>query len=138
MSKAHALLVASLGEGWGLTVTEANAMGTPAIVYDVKGLRDSVRHSQTGLIAAENTPKGLAEAMHCFLSEPELQNRLTQGAWEWSHEFSWDNAAFIALQQLANFKEIEVAPIIFKVPPISDRGTNGELSVSERITVLNG
>ena len=69
MSRAHALLVASLGEGWGLTVTEANAMGTPAIVYDVKGLRDSVRHNETGLITSENTPQGLAELMQQFLAD---------------------------------------------------------------------
>ena len=31
----------SIREGWGLNVIEANAMGTPAIVYPVGGLVDS-------------------------------------------------------------------------------------------------
>ena len=34
LRKAHLLFVASVREGWGLVVTEANAMGTPAIAYD--------------------------------------------------------------------------------------------------------
>jgi glycosyltransferase involved in cell wall biosynthesis len=41
--RAHALVVTSVREGWGMVVSEAAAMGTPAIAYDVPGLRDSVR-----------------------------------------------------------------------------------------------
>ncbi len=37
-------------EGWGLTVTEANACGTPAIASDVPGLRDAVQDGKTGLL----------------------------------------------------------------------------------------
>jgi glycosyltransferase involved in cell wall biosynthesis len=29
-------------KGWGLVVTEANAMGTPVDGYDIPGLRDSI------------------------------------------------------------------------------------------------
>src|SRR5207245_2730551 len=50
MSEAHALVMASAREGWGLVVTECNACGTPAVVYDVPGLRDSVRDMETGLV----------------------------------------------------------------------------------------
>jgi glycosyltransferase involved in cell wall biosynthesis len=39
MQAASVLVVTSVKEGWGLIVTEANSMGTPAIVYDVDGLR---------------------------------------------------------------------------------------------------
>jgi glycosyltransferase involved in cell wall biosynthesis len=42
MSAAHVLLITSLREGWGLVVTEANIAGTPAVGYDVPGLRDSI------------------------------------------------------------------------------------------------
>jgi glycosyltransferase involved in cell wall biosynthesis len=42
MARAHALLVTSVREGWGLVVTEAGAMGTSTVAYDVAGLRDSV------------------------------------------------------------------------------------------------
>ena len=45
LSRAHAVVVTSVREGWGLVVTEAAAVGTPAIGYDVAGLRDSLRAS---------------------------------------------------------------------------------------------
>ncbi len=50
MQKSHLITVTSLKEGWGLIVTEANSQGTPAVVYDVDGLRDAVRHNKTGLV----------------------------------------------------------------------------------------
>src|SRR5207249_969771 len=50
MAEAHALVMASVREGWGLVVSEANACGTPAIVYNVRGLCDSVRNEVTGLV----------------------------------------------------------------------------------------
>ena len=33
----------SHGEGWGLCVLEAAALGVPTVAYDVDGLRDAVR-----------------------------------------------------------------------------------------------
>lgn len=38
-------------EGWGLVITEAAARGTPAIGFDVPGLRDSVQDGVTGVLA---------------------------------------------------------------------------------------
>src|SRR5258706_3502435 len=40
LSRAHILLHASVKEGWGLVVLEAASVGTPAVVYNVHGLRD--------------------------------------------------------------------------------------------------
>jgi glycosyltransferase involved in cell wall biosynthesis len=93
LRRAHAHVIASIGEGWCLTVTEGNAMGTPAIVYDVKGLRDSVQHNQTGLVSCANTPESLAASMCEFLETPGMAARLTEACWRWSHTFSWESAA---------------------------------------------
>lgn len=57
MSRAHALLVTSVREGWGLVVTEAASVGTPSIGYDVPGLRDSIPAS--GGILVDATPRSL-------------------------------------------------------------------------------
>ena len=40
LGKAHIILIPAVREGWGLVVTESNAMGTPAVAYNVPGLRD--------------------------------------------------------------------------------------------------
>jgi glycosyltransferase involved in cell wall biosynthesis len=45
MSRAHAVLVPGGREGWGLVVTEANALGTPAVGYNVHGLREKHSHN---------------------------------------------------------------------------------------------
>lgn len=92
MAQAHALLVTSVREGWGLVVTEANASGTPAIVYDVPGLRDSVRHDSTGLVVPARA-RSLADAMIRLTSDPELYDRLAAGGRRWSETFSFDESA---------------------------------------------
>ncbi|NGO73672.1 glycosyltransferase family 4 protein [Streptomyces boncukensis] len=51
LCRSWMLLHPSLVEGWGLVVTEAAARGTPAIGFDIPGLRDSVEDGVTGLLA---------------------------------------------------------------------------------------
>lgn len=61
LARAHCLVATSVREGWGLTVTEAAQVGTPAVAYDVGGLRDSVSASG-GLLVAPR-PEALADAL---------------------------------------------------------------------------
>jgi glycosyltransferase involved in cell wall biosynthesis len=92
MTEAHVLLMTSVREGWGLVVTEANACGTPAIVYDVPGLRDSVRNGETGLVVPPR-PEELTAAMIRLTSDPELYGRLSIEGNRWSSTFSNDEPA---------------------------------------------
>jgi glycosyltransferase involved in cell wall biosynthesis len=50
MCSAWMLLHPALVEGWGIVIAEAAIRGTPAIGFDVPGLRDSVVNGQTGLL----------------------------------------------------------------------------------------
>jgi len=93
MQKCHAILVTSVKEGWGLIVTKAASQGTPAVVYDVDGLRDSVRPGVTGLIAAANTPGALAVSIEELLSDPERYQHLRQAGLEWSRSLTFDHSA---------------------------------------------
>jgi glycosyltransferase involved in cell wall biosynthesis len=43
----------SQGEGWGLCVLEAAALGVPTVAYDVEGLRDAVRDGETGWLVRD-------------------------------------------------------------------------------------
>lgn len=87
----HLLLATSVKEGWGIVVTEANSRGTPAIVYDVDGLRDSVKNGETGIVCAKNTPECLAENILKLLGDVAYE-KLRRNAWEWSKEITFDNA----------------------------------------------
>jgi len=90
--KAKLLLVAGVREGWGMTVTEANASGIPAIGYNIPGIRDAIIDGKTGLLSDPN-PILMAEKIIEVLECPNLYNRLTINALEYSKRFSWDVSA---------------------------------------------
>jgi glycosyltransferase involved in cell wall biosynthesis len=50
LCSAWMLLHPALIEGWGIVIAEAAIRGTPAIGFDVPGLRDSVVNGRTGLL----------------------------------------------------------------------------------------
>jgi glycosyltransferase involved in cell wall biosynthesis len=54
MSEARILLHPASWEGWGLVITEAAVRGTPAIGFDVAGVRDAIVDSETGLLATDS------------------------------------------------------------------------------------
>ena len=93
MRRAHILVVPAVREGWGIVVIEANAMGTPAIGYDVPGLRDSIKNGKTGFLLRQQNSEGLADAVIKILKNNELRKTLGKGALEWSRKFSWDRSA---------------------------------------------
>jgi glycosyltransferase involved in cell wall biosynthesis len=93
LSKAHLALVPAVREGWGLVVAESNAMGTPVIAYNVPGLRDSVKHGETGILVKNNSPKDLADAALYLLKDSTLLAKYSANALEYSRQFNWDNTA---------------------------------------------
>jgi glycosyltransferase involved in cell wall biosynthesis len=98
-SRASLIVMASVREGWGLVVTEANILGTPAVVYDRPGLRDSTIHERTGLVTAPD-PASLARGIIRALSAPGLYERLRAGAIEWADGFTWERASLAFEQAL--------------------------------------
>ena len=66
LARAHVLVATAVREGWGLTVSEAAACGTPSIGYAVPGLVDSIPASGGALV--EPTPAALADALAQFFS----------------------------------------------------------------------
>lgn len=90
LADAFLLLHASIREGWGLNVIEANAMGTPAVVYPVAGLVDSTLHDETGIITQRESPRDLASAVRALANDPEKYQRLRQAAWVRAKEHVWE------------------------------------------------
>jgi len=93
LSRAHLLVFPSVMEGWGLTVIEANACGTPVIAFNVPGLRDSIINGETGLLVPYGDVKALANAIIKVLSEDELRAKLSKNAIKWAEKFSWEKTA---------------------------------------------
>ena len=90
LSRAHIILVPAVREGWGLIVTEANAMGTPAIGYDVHGLRDSIRHDETGITISERSPRAMAQQAILLLRDSNRLSKYSRNALQFSKQFNWD------------------------------------------------
>ena len=84
---------ASEKEGWGLTVLEAAACGTPAVGTDVPGLRDAVRDGETGLLVPLGDAAAMAAAIGRLLEDQALRDRLGAGALHWAARFTWDAVA---------------------------------------------
>ncbi|HUI63552.1 MAG TPA: glycosyltransferase, partial [Bacteroidota bacterium] len=80
-------------EGWGLTVVEANACGTPAIAADVPGLRDAVKDEETGLLYPYGDIAALSQKILWLLKHPDDRRRLIANALLWAATFDWEHAA---------------------------------------------
>jgi len=83
----------SAKEGWGITVMEAAACGTPSLASDRPGLRDSVRHEQTGYLVPHGDSDALAARMLALAEDPSAVARLGRAARLQAEATSWDAAA---------------------------------------------
>lgn len=92
MSRAHLITVTSIKEGWGLIVTEAGFYGTPAIVYNVDGLRDSVIHNKTGIICRNNSPEDLAHQILALINNKKRYKIMQKNVMSYSKTFTFDLA----------------------------------------------
>ena len=92
MARAHCLLVPSVREGWGLVVIEAGSVGTPAVGYDVPGLRDSIRNGETGRLAPAGDQQTLARVA-VELVDSARYDEVCQAATAWAARFSWQKTA---------------------------------------------
>ena len=93
LSESWAAIQPSLIEGWGITVIEANAAGTPVIASRVSGLQDSVVNGETGMLVEKGNVKQFATAMQVIVSDTAMRERLSQNAVRWSQNFDWDKSA---------------------------------------------
>jgi glycosyltransferase involved in cell wall biosynthesis/O-antigen/teichoic acid export membrane protein len=93
MARAHCLLVPSVREGWGLVVIEAASVGTPAVGYDVSGIRDSVRDGATGLLATDGVSRALADRAVSLVKDGLAYEAIRREAMAWASEFSWELTA---------------------------------------------
>lgn len=80
---ADLLVLPSRGETYGMVLTEALARGIPVVVSDVGGVREALGDGATpGLLVPPDDPVALAAALHRWLTEPGLRERLRVAAAE--------------------------------------------------------
>jgi len=93
LAESRVCVCPSSKEGWGLTVIESNALGTPNVCSDVPGLRDSVRHGKTGFLVQEGDEEAFAARVEEVLRDDEVALRMSNAATRWAQRFRWEEAA---------------------------------------------
>jgi len=89
--RAWLVASASVAEGWGMTLTEAAACGTPSVATDIAGHRDSVAPGLSGLLAPDL--RTLASSIADVLSDGSLRQRLSEGSLAHAATFTWSATA---------------------------------------------
>lgn len=100
LQECHVVVNPSVKEGWGLTIIEANACGTPTVAADVPGLRDSVKNGKTGLLYPYGKIEKCAEHVVKFLTDEPFRSEISKNAVDWAATFHWDNAADATLKYI--------------------------------------
>lgn len=89
----------SVREGWGMTLTEAAACGTPTVATDISGHADAVARDRSGLL--RSTDDELVEAITQVMTDDELRSRLQAGALARADELTWERTAQANFEVLA-------------------------------------
>lgn len=101
LRSAWANVFPSPKEGWGITVIEAAACGTPSIASDSPGLRDSVQDGRSGWLVPHGDVESLAARMLALAEAPQLVEHAGQAARAFASGLSWDAAALSTEAHLA-------------------------------------
>jgi glycosyltransferase involved in cell wall biosynthesis len=105
MRAAWANIFPSPKEGWGITVMEAGACGTPSLASASPGLRDSVWHGETGFLVPHGDAGALAARMVELADSPFLVSRLGERARRLAESLTWERTAAATERHLQDIIE---------------------------------
>jgi glycosyltransferase involved in cell wall biosynthesis len=112
--RAWVLALPSLKEGWGLVIGEAGMHATPAVAYrSAGGTRESIEDGHSGLLV--DTQEEFTDALRRVLTDQQLRRRLSAGALEVSHRFTWT-------QSQLSFAEVVAANLQGRIVDADDPG----------------
>ena len=100
LRSAWAVVFPSPKEGWGISNVEAAACGTPAVASDSPGLRETVRHGETGFLVPHGDAAALAERLVALSRDQALVERLGTAARAFAVPLTWGRAALATAAQL--------------------------------------
>ncbi len=77
-------------EGWGISIIEANACGTPCIGYNVPGIKEAIKHGYSGFVVEDFD--GLILGIKSILKDTNLRNTLSNQAVLLANRYSWTSS----------------------------------------------
>jgi glycosyltransferase involved in cell wall biosynthesis len=97
--RAWVLAASSAHEGWGMTITEAAACGTPAVATRIAGHADAILDGTTGVLVDDAAAFG--SALGRVLGDDDLRGRMAREAQAYAAQFTWGATACGTLEVLA-------------------------------------
>jgi glycosyltransferase involved in cell wall biosynthesis len=100
MASAHAVLMPSRFESFGIVAIEAQAVGVPLVAFDVGPLRE-ITGGAGALLVRPFDVDAYAGQIATLVTRPELRAQLGESGRSWARRYDWDE---IALQQEAHYE----------------------------------
>ena len=97
--RAWILAASSAHEGWGMTITEAAACGTPAVATRIAGHVDAILDATTGVLVDDAAAFGAA--LDRLLGDDDVRGRMAREARAHAARFTWGATACGTLEVLA-------------------------------------
>lgn len=98
---ADVVVFPSRSESFGLVAAEAQACGIPVVAARAGGLVHAVSDRTSGILVDGWDPTDYAAALLEVLTDPDVAQRLGDGAVEFARQFSWDATATRLLELYA-------------------------------------
>ena len=99
---AYVFTIASTTETFGIVTIEALASGVPVVAVKAPGATDILTDGMDGLLVDDDVEK-IANALEKIIKEPELREKLSQGALKTSEKYSIDT---ISERMLNLYREV--------------------------------
>jgi len=99
--RAWLVTSASAREGWGMSITEAAACGTPAVVTRIPGHIDAVVDGETGVLVDRDDEAGLGDAIGELIADDDRRARYSAAALLRAADYSWEATAAGIMRVLA-------------------------------------
>ncbi|AWR97471.1 glycosyltransferase [Acidianus sulfidivorans JP7] len=90
---AWLLISTSFIEGWGMTIVEANACGTPAVAYDTGSLPEIIRNGYNGFVVKYKNFDGMADKIDYITSDENIMKDFSINSFNESKKYDWDITA---------------------------------------------
>ena len=76
-----------------MVAVEAAAAGKAVLGTDIDGLRDAVRHGETGVLVPPEDVGALAGGMRALIADDSKRQAMGAAGRAWAGRFSWDRLA---------------------------------------------
>ena len=95
LHSATFICIPSRLEGWCIVAIEAAANSKATIGTQIGGLKESIKHNETGILVQAEDTKALADAMRILLNDMHLRTKLGNNGYNWAKNFTWERVSKI-------------------------------------------